>query len=148
MLKSDICIVMLIIWCNIVVCLIKIYHKMKTIDKQNFAKLMLTIYSDFLRSYHYDSFYDLKRLRTLEENNKEVKLHLYFRRSGSDILYNSEFNVDEENTNLHKTYMQRNNLVLYLTYIPQIDHNSDLYNIEIIKDQYDFLMWNDILKEN
>lgn len=121
---------------------------MKTLDKQNFAKLVLNIYSNFLRSYQYDSFYDLKRLRTLEENNKEVKLHLYFRRSGSDILFDSEFKVDEENTNLHKTYMQRNNLVLYLTYIPQIDHNSDLYNIEIIKDQYDFLMGNDILKEN
>ena len=121
---------------------------MKTIDKQNFAKLMLNIYSDFLRSYHYDSFYDLGRLRNLEGNNKEVKLHLYFRRSGSDILFDSEFNVDEENTNLHKTYMNRNNLVLYLSYIPQVDHNSDLYNIEIIKDQYDFLMWNDILKEN
>lgn len=120
---------------------------MKTLDKQNFAKLVLNIYSNFLRSYQYDAFYDLKRLRTLEENNKEVKLHLYFRRSGSDILYNSEFNIDEENTNLHKTYVGWNNLVLYLTYIPQTDHNSDIYNIEIIKDQYDFLLWNDILTE-
>jgi len=130
-----------------VACLIKTYHKMKTLDKQNFAKLVLSIYSNFLRSYQYDAFYDLKRLRSLEEENKERKFHLYFRRSGSDILYNSEFNFDEENTNLHKAYMGRNPLVLYINYIPQTDHNSDIYNIEIIKDQYDFLLWNDILIE-
>ena len=43
--------------------------------------------------------------------------------------------------------MGRNPLVLYINYIPQTDHNSDIYNIEIIKDQYDFLLWNDILME-
>lgn len=121
---------------------------MKTLDKQNFAKLVLNIYANFLRSYHYDSFYDMKRLRELEENNKKEKFHLYFRRSGSDWLLNSELNIDSENDNLHKAYMKRNNLVLYISYIPQIDHNSDIYDIQIIKDEYDFLLWNDILKEN
>ncbi len=121
---------------------------MKTIDKQNFAKLVLSIYSNFIRSYHYDSFYDIKVLRSLEEKNKPGNFYLYFRRSGSDRLFESEFKVNPENEGLHKAYMNRNNLVLYINYIPQIDHNSDIYNIQIIKDQYDFLMWNEILTDN
>ena len=115
---------------------------MKTLDKQNFAKLVLSIYSNFIRSYHYDAFYDIKILRSLEEENKPENFHLYFRRSGSDRLFGSKENPIEP---LHKVYMNRNNLVLYVNYIPQVNHNSDLYKIQIIKDEYDFLMWNDIL---
>jgi hypothetical protein len=108
---------------------------MKTIEKQDFAKLLLNIYSNFLRSYQYDSFYDIVRLRKLEEKNESIKFHIYFRRSGSDLLFDNE----PDNVNLHKAYMQRNNLVLYISYISNIDKNSDTYNIETIKDQYDFL---------
>ena len=115
---------------------------MKTLDKQLFARLVLDIYSGFLRSYQYDSFYDIKRLRTIEENSKETSFHLYFRRSGSDLLFDTE-DID----NLHKTYINRNNLCLYVNYIPNIDHNSDSYKIQIVKDEYSYLLWNDILKE-
>ena len=116
---------------------------MKTLEKQDFAKLTLSIYSNFLRMYHYDSFYDILKLRNLEIDNKSVKFHLYFRRSGSDLLRDNEADQNE----LHKTYMNRNNLVLYISYIPQIDHSSDIYNIQIIKDDYDFLLWNELLIE-
>ena len=117
---------------------------MKTIDKQNFAKLTLDVYSSFLRMYYYDSFYDILKLRNIELDNKPVKFHLYFRRTGSDLLLNNESDQNE----LHKTYMNRNNLVLYVSYMPQIDHNSDIYEIQIIKDNYDFLLWNEMLTEN
>lgn len=116
---------------------------MKTLDKQNFAKLILDICANFMRSYQYDTFYDIKRIRMLEEENNSRKFHLYFRRSGCDILFH---NIDEDES-LHKAYMNANKLVLYVDYISQIDHNSDQYHIQIIKDDFDYLQNNSLLIE-
>lgn len=115
---------------------------MKTLDKQNFAKLVLNIYANFLRSYQYDSFYDIRKFKDIEDNKTEVNFYLYFRRSGSDFRYTDKFE------DLHEYYMNANNLVLLVKYVPEIDRNNDSYIIDIVKDQYDFLLWNDILKEN
>ncbi len=112
---------------------------MKTLEKQNFAKLVLNIYSNFLRSYHYDSFYDIRKFKDIEDNKIEVSFYLYFRRSGSDFRYTDKFE------DLHKYYMSANSLVLLVKYVPGIDRNNDSYIIDIVKDQYDFLLWDNVL---
>jgi hypothetical protein len=108
---------------------------MKTFDKQEFAKLVLGIYTNYLQAYYYDSFYDIKRLRDMEENNKPASFHLYFRETGSDLLFHSEADGED----LHPTYMKRNNIALYVNYTPNINHCEDTYKIQIIKDKDNFL---------
>ncbi len=108
---------------------------MKTLNKQQFAELVLNIYANYLKSYQYDAFYDIKRLRAIEEEDKSVDFHLYFRPTGSDLLFNGDANEKE----LHTIYIKRNYLVLYVNYIPQVDHSSDIYKVQLIKDKQKFL---------
>jgi hypothetical protein len=116
---------------------------MKNLDKQQFSKLVLFIGANYLRNYFYDLFYDIKVLREIEINNERCSFHLYFRRSGSDRLFDNE----PDQQVLHDTYKKRNTLMLYVNYTPNIDHCCDVYKVEVIKDDYQFLLWNEILSE-
>lgn len=57
----------------------------KRLDKQEFAKLVLNIYANFLRMYHYDCFYDVVKIKALQEKRESKSFHLYFRRTGADF---------------------------------------------------------------
>ena len=113
---------------------------MKTLEKQDFAKLMLSIYSGYIRFYHYDAFYDILKLRELEVNKEPKQFHVFFRRMGSDMLFDDSVDI-----NLHATYLKNNDVVLHVSYISNKDSNQDAYEIEIVKDSSDYLLYNEIL---
>ena len=117
--------------------------KMKTLDKQSFANLVLDIYANFLKNFRYDAFYDIARLRTLEEKIEGESFHIYFRKTGADLLFNTDNNSDD----LHQVYLKRSSIVLYVNYLWNIDHNSDQYVIQIIKDDTRYLKGCVVLKE-
>lgn len=107
----------------------------KRLDKQEFAKLVLNIYTNFLRMFQYDCFYDIARIKALENQSKSKSFHLYFRRTGSDILFDYESGQNE----WHVAYLENNPLVLHVVYSHCPHHNQDVYEVEIIKDKFDYM---------
>lgn len=105
----------------------------KRLDKQEFAKLVLNIYANFLRMYHYDCFYDVVKIKALQEKRESKSFHLYFRRTGADFLFDSDSDAHE----WHKTYSENNPLILHVVYTP--NPAQDIYEVEVIKDKYDYI---------
>jgi len=107
---------------------------MKTLEKQDFAKLLLSIYSNYMDMYQYDCFYDIPKIRKIDEDKKEQIYYLYFRKSGADMQ------IKNENIHLHAGYLNMNTICLCITFIPHAyDDNAHKYNIEILKDSDHFL---------
>lgn len=109
------------------------------ISKQEFAKLVLHLYANYVKSFHYDAFYDLPMLIAVAEGDKSKAFYLMFRQTGSDYVPSPLLDGDKVAMRERSNF---NHIVLYVEYNPKVSDRTSgdaYFSVHIEKDKNEFL---------
>ena len=107
-------------------------------NKNQFVKMLFTVYSDYLKDYQFDGVFDLRHILKIIQEQSDVKtnqpnesqfVYQYFRKMGTDIR------MSTESDSLHETYYKNNTMCICSEFLPC----EDKILVIVVKDDNGYL---------